>query len=81
MKRIELTEALHARPANLLVRLAARFDAIVRVKVGDRSADASRILEVLALGALGGTELVIAASGDGAAEAADHLAGLVTRLG
>ena len=44
-----------------------------------KAANAKSILEILALGALGGTELVIAASGDRAAEAADHLAGLVPR--
>ena len=38
------------------------------------------LLALLALGALGGTELIIAASGDRAAEAADHLAGLVPQL-
>ncbi len=57
---------LHARPAG-------DFDG--------KRANAKSILEILALGALGGTELVIAASGDRAAEAADHLVGLVPRLG
>jgi phosphotransferase system HPr-like phosphotransfer protein len=35
---------------------------------------------VLALGASGGTELVIEVSGDGAAEAAEHLARFVADL-
>ena len=72
---------LHARPAGDLVRAAAQFPADICVFANGKRANAKSILEILALGALGGTELVIAASGDRAAEAADHLAGLVPHLG
>jgi phosphocarrier protein HPr len=72
--------ALHARPAGTLVREAARFGAEISVAANGKRANAKSILEVLALGAVGGTELVIVASGDDAAEAADHLAGLVASL-
>ena len=71
---------LHARPAGNFVRAAARFPAEISVAANGRRANAKSILELLALGALGGTELIIAASGDRAAEAADHLAGLVPQL-
>lgn len=72
---------LHARPAGDFVRAAAQFPAEISVAANGRRANAKSILEILALGALGGTELVIAASGDRAVEAAEHLAGLVPRLG
>jgi phosphocarrier protein HPr len=72
---------LHARPAGDFVRAAAKFPAEISVAANGKRANAKSILEILALGALGGTELVIAASGDRAAEAADHLAGLVPQLG
>jgi phosphocarrier protein HPr len=72
--------ALHARPAGTLVREAARFGADISVAANGKCANAKSILEVLALGAVGGTELVIVASGDDAAEAADHLACLVAGL-
>ncbi len=72
---------LHARPAGDFVRAAAQFPAEISVAANGKRANAKSILEILALGALGGTELVIAASGDGAAEAADRLAGLVPQLG
>jgi phosphocarrier protein HPr len=72
--------ALHARPAGTFVREAARFGSDISVAANGKRANAKSILEVLALGAVGGTELLIAASGDDAAEAADHLAGLVATL-
>ena len=72
--------ALHARPAGMLVRAAAAFAADVHVSATGRRANAKSILDILALGAEGGAELVIDASGDDAAEAVEHLAGLVPAL-
>jgi phosphotransferase system HPr (HPr) family protein len=73
--------ALHARPAGTFVREAAQFQAGVVVAANGKRANAKSILEVLALGATGGTELTLSASGDDAAEAVDHLAALVPTLG
>jgi phosphotransferase system HPr (HPr) family protein len=72
--------ALHARPAGLLVKEVTRLGCAVSVVANGKRADAKSILQVLALGASGGTELVIEVSGDGAAEAAEHLAGFVAGL-
>jgi phosphotransferase system HPr (HPr) family protein len=72
--------ALHARPAGALVRAAAAFAADIFVSANGRRANAKSILDILSLGAEGGTELVIDASGVDAAEAADHLARLVPAL-
>jgi phosphocarrier protein HPr len=72
--------ALHARPAGAFVRAAAQFDADVIVAANGRRANAKSILEVLALGAKGGTELTLTASGADAAEAVDHLAALIPAL-
>jgi phosphocarrier protein HPr len=72
--------ALHARPAGLFVREAASFGADVTVSANGKSANAKSILEVLALGATGGTELAIEASGEDAAEALAGLVELVGRL-
>src|ERR671928_183523 len=72
--------ALHARPAGLLVKEAARLGCSVTVAANGRRANAKSILQVLALGAGGGTKLVIEVSGDGAADAAEHLAGFVAAL-
>jgi phosphotransferase system HPr (HPr) family protein len=72
--------ALHARPAGAFVRLAAGYDAEIRVEANGRGASAKSILEVLALGATGGTELAISASGAEAVEALEGLAELVAGL-
>ena len=72
--------ALHARPAGLLVKEATRLGCSVTVTANGKRADAKSILQVLALGASGGTELVIEVSGDGAVDAAEHLARFVAGL-
>ena len=72
--------ALHARPAGLLVREAARFDARVTVHAGDRQADAASILAVMALGAGGGSEVTLRATGPQAAEAVDALGDLLVGI-
>ena len=71
---------LHARPAGAFVREAARFNADVFVAANGKRANAKSILEVLALGATGGTALTLSASGDDAAEAVDQLATVVAGL-
>jgi phosphocarrier protein len=72
--------ALHARPAGVFVRAAASFAATIEVEANGRRANAKSILEILGLGADGGTELTISASGDDAVEAVAELASLVTEL-
>ena len=81
-RTVALPEAvpLHARPAGTFVRAAAQFGATVAVAANGKRANAKSILEVLALGAEGGTELTISASGDDAADAVDQLATLVAEL-
>jgi phosphocarrier protein HPr len=70
--------ALHARPAGAFVRAAAAFSATIKVQANGRQANAKSILEILALGADGGAELTISASGDDAAAAVAQLKQLVT---
>lgn len=78
--RLPEAVALHARPAGAFVRAAAAFDAAIEVRANGRQANAKSILEVLGLGADGGTELAISASGDDAAAAVAGLAELVAGL-
>ena len=73
--------ALHARPAADLVRAASRLPAPVTVAANGKRANARSILEVLALGAIGGTELTLSASGPGADDAVRTLAEVVASLG
>ena len=78
--RLPDTVALHARPAGAFVRAAATYDAAIHVHANGRHANAKSILEILSLGAEGGTELEISALGDDAAEAVAELANLVAEL-
>jgi phosphocarrier protein HPr len=68
---------LHARPASLLVQLAARFQSSIQLTSSGRTADAKRILQVLQLGAECGAEVRIQAEGDDAAAAVAALAALI----
>ncbi len=71
---------LHARPAAMFVQAAAKQPVKVTIaKAGGDAVDARSILSVLALDARGGDEVVLAADGDGADQALDELAALVSR--
>jgi PTS hybrid protein len=72
--------ALHARPAGLLVRAAAALAADVVLNANGKTAKASSILQVLALGAEGGSTVEVVTSGAGASDALDTIAGLLERL-
>jgi phosphotransferase system HPr (HPr) family protein len=78
--RLPEAVALHARPAGIVVQRAAQYSSSVQLAANGRCANAKSILELLALGAEGGTELVITASGDDAAAAVDELAAMLPQL-
>lgn len=65
--------ALHARPAAQFVRTAVGFSADITVAAAGREANAKSLLDILALGAEGGSELRLTASGDDAPLALDAL--------
>ena len=71
---------LHARPAADFVRTAMGFAADVQVSAGEREVNAKSLLSVLALGAKGGTELRLTASGEDAAAAVDALSACIATL-
>jgi phosphotransferase system HPr (HPr) family protein len=73
--------ALHARPAADLVRAASRLPVPVTIAANGKRANARSILDVLALGAVGGSELTLSASGLGADEAVRALAEVIAGLG
>lgn len=62
-------QGLHARPADMLVRLANRFRSEVQIGKGGQYVDCKSILSVLTLGATQGTELAVTADGEDAADA------------
>ena len=71
---VAIAEGLHARPAALFVQLAGNQPTAVTIrKDGGAPAPANSILAVMALGAKGGDDVVLAADGDGAEQSLDAL--------
>ena len=70
-------QGLHARPAELLVRLAMQFESDVEVIRDGQCVDAKSILHVLTLGAGQGTEITLQAQGADAQEAVEALVRLI----
>lgn len=70
-------QGLHARPADMLVRLANRFQADVQVGKAGEWVDCKSILSVLTLGATQGTELSVTADGVDAEEALQAVTDLI----
>ncbi|ASR39496.1 dihydroxyacetone kinase [Prauserella marina] len=70
---------LHARPAALVAKTAAAQRVPVTIaKAGAEPVPAGSVLSLLTLGARHGDEVVIAADGDGAKDAVEAVAALVT---
>jgi len=63
------------------VRAAGTLQASVTLAANGKRANARSILAVLALGATGGAEVTVSATGEGAAEAARAIADLIATLG
>ena len=70
-------QGLHARPVELLVRLALQFKSDVEVIRDDQRVDAKSILHVLTLGAGQGTEVTLHAQGADAQDAVEAIVRLI----
>jgi phosphotransferase system HPr (HPr) family protein len=70
-------QGLHARPADLFVRLAKQFQAKIEIIKDNARVDGKSILNLMTLAAEQGTQLVIEAEGPDADQAIDELAALV----
>jgi phosphocarrier protein HPr len=72
-------QGLHARPADMFVKLASKYQAKIEVVKDGERVDGKSILAILTLAAVEGTHLHIEATGPDAAAALDALAELVVR--
>ena len=72
-------QGLHARPADLFVKLASQYQATIDVTKDGERVDGKSILAILTLAAVQGTELTIEASGPDAEVALNALSELVAR--
>ena len=71
--RIEDANGLHARPAGMLASFAKRFSSSVRIRANQKEADAKRLLSLMSLGAVAGSELTFLIEGEDEDTAADEL--------
>ena len=55
---------LHARPAGLLVKEAAKFKSAVTLDSGVKKADAKRIIAVMSMGVKQGVEVTVSIEGE-----------------
>ena len=69
-------EGLHARPADMLVRMASKYRADIQIGKNSEWVDCKSILSLLTLGAAQGTELSVSAQGDDAAAAIESISAL-----
>ena len=64
---------IHARPAGLLVKAAAKFPCDVTLKSGEKKRSAKKIMAVLAMAVKQGNEVTVVCEGDQEDEAAAAL--------
>lgn len=73
MKELKYTitdsQGIHARPAGLLVKEAAKFASDIKIEKAGKAADAKRIFGVMGLAVKQGEEVVVKAEGADEAEA------------
>lgn len=74
---IKNKQGLHARPAEMFVRLANQYESRIQLLRDDRRVEATSIIDLLTLGATQGTTLILEAVGPDAQAAVDALAKLV----
>ena len=73
------SQGLHARPADMLVKLASEFDADIEIVKNGEHVNGKSILSVITLAAEQGTQLSITANGSDAEDAVAALAELFGR--
>ena len=80
-KQVTVTnpEGVHARPADMIVKAAARFRSQITIIRGYERIDTKSILSILTIGATCGTVLTIEANGPDAEEAIECIIDLFRR--
>lgn len=64
---------IHARPAGLLVKEAKQYASKITLRKDDKSAEATKLMAVMAMGIKCGEEIVVEVAGDDEEEAASRL--------
>ncbi|MBQ4058497.1 MAG: HPr family phosphocarrier protein [Lachnospiraceae bacterium] len=64
---------IHARPAGLLVKEAKKYNSIITVSVGDKQADATKLMALMSLGVKNGQTVEVSVEGDDESIAFDNV--------
>lgn len=67
---------LHARPAAMLVRTAAKFASKITIRHGEKQVNAKSLLSVLSLGAEHGSRVTVSVDGSDEGPASDAISAL-----
>jgi phosphocarrier protein len=73
---VNVPDGLHLRPASLVAQLSGQFACDVRLVKDAQAVNAKSVLDVMTLGAVQGTELVLEACGEDACVAVEKIAAL-----
>lgn len=60
---------IHARPAGLLVKEAGKYQSVIKIRKGEKEADAKRIFGIMGLGCKCADEIEVTAQGTDEKEA------------
>ena len=71
--KIKDSVGIHARPAGELVKIAAGFKSDIKIKKGERTADAKKIFSVMTLGAAQNDEVLVTIDGSDEESAFDAI--------
>lgn len=66
-------EGIHARPAGILVKEAAKFNSKITIESNGKEVDAKRILGIMSLGVKKGQDIIMRAEGDDEEQAIESL--------
>lgn len=66
-------QGIHARPAGLLAKEAAKFNSEITIKGNGKTADAKRLFAIMGMGIKCGNPVTVTAEGPDEAEAAAEL--------
>ncbi len=71
-------QGLHARPAALFVQITSRYNSEVTLEKDGEKVNGKSIMGILALGAEGGSKIILSAEGDDAQDVFNELEALLT---
>ena len=64
---------IHARPAGMVVQEAQKYSSTIHISLGEKTANASRLMAVMSLGIKCGQEITVTAEGEDEAAAIESM--------